>query len=139
MEERGHVSDSGFRLAPALQYRERNGALPGSHQPSLHGKHRLYPYPARRACRLRVRVNRIMAITIHEHHGHEHDGAVGPHTHLTSVGIDIGSSTSHLMFSQLLIGYPSLHQRRPMVLERRVIARSPILLMPFSGVWTLVA
>ncbi|MGH6783146.1 MAG: hypothetical protein ACREBP_00815, partial [Sphingomicrobium sp.] len=47
---------------------------------------------------------------------------------LTTVGIDIGSSTSHLMFSQLLIGYPSLHQRRPMVLERRVIARSPILL-----------
>ncbi|HVH89873.1 MAG TPA: hypothetical protein VM783_00600, partial [Candidatus Acidoferrum sp.] len=61
-----------------------------------------------------------MAITTHEHHGHEHDGAVGPHTHLTSVGIDIGSSTSHLMFSQLLIGYPSLHQRRPMVLERLV-------------------
>jgi hypothetical protein len=35
-----------------------------------------------------------MAITTHEHHGHDHDGAVGPHTHLTSVGIDIGSSTS---------------------------------------------
>ena len=52
-----------------------------------------------------------MAITTHEHgghgdHGHDHEGAVGPHTHLTSVGIDIGSSTSHLMFSQLLIGYP---------------------------------
>ena len=80
-----------------------------------------------------------MAITTHEHHGHEHDGAVGPHTHLTSVGIDIGSSTSHLMFSQLLIGYPSLHQRRPMVLERRVIARSRILLTPFSGDWNIEA
>ena len=78
-----------------------------------------------------------MAITTHEHHGHEHDGAVGPHTHLTSVGIDIGSSTSHLMFSQLLIGYPSLHQRRPMVLDRRVIARSPILLTPFTEDWNI--
>ena len=64
-----------------------------------------------------------MAITTHEHqghgdHGHDHEGAVGPHTHLTSVGIDIGSSTSHLMFSQLLIGYPSVLQRKPIVLER---------------------
>ena len=80
-----------------------------------------------------------MTITTHEHHGHDHDGAVGPHTHLTSVGIDIGSSTSHLMFSQLLIGYPSLHQRRPMVLDRRVIARSPILLTPFTGDWNIEA
>ena len=85
-----------------------------------------------------------MAITTHEHgghgdHGHDHEGAVGPHTHLTSVGIDIGSSTSHLMFSQLLIGYPSVLQRKPMVLERNVIARSPILLTPFSGDWNIEA
>ncbi|MPZ75426.1 MAG: ethanolamine utilization protein EutA [Deltaproteobacteria bacterium] len=80
-----------------------------------------------------------MAVTTHEHHGHEHEGAVGPHTHLTSVGIDIGSSTSHLMFSRLLIGYPSLHQRKPMVLEREVIARSQIMLTPFSGDWNIEA
>ncbi|MSP40610.1 MAG: hypothetical protein EXR70_19150 [Deltaproteobacteria bacterium] len=85
-----------------------------------------------------------MAITTHEHgghgdHGHDHEGAVGPHTHLTSVGIDIGSSTSHLMFSRLLIGYPSVLQRKPMVLERHVIARSPILLTPFSGDWNIEA
>jgi ethanolamine utilization protein EutA len=85
-----------------------------------------------------------MAIITHEHqghgnHGHDHDGAVGPHTHLTSVGIDIGSSTSHLMFSQLLIGYPSVLQRKPLVLERNVIARSPILLTPFSGDWNIEA
>ncbi len=85
-----------------------------------------------------------MAITTHEHqghgnHGHDHEGAVGPHTHLTSVGIDIGSSTSHLMFSRLLIGYPSVLQRKPIVLEREVIARSPILLTPFSGDWNLEA
>ena len=85
-----------------------------------------------------------MAIIRHEHqghgdHGHDHEGAVGPHTHLTSVGIDIGSSTSHLMFSQLLIGYPSVLQRKPIVLERNVIARSPILLTPFSGNWNIEA
>ena len=85
-----------------------------------------------------------MAITTHEHrghgdHGHDHEGAVGPHTHLTSVGIDIGSSTSHLMFSRLLIGYPSVLQRKPVVLERNVIARSPILLTPFSGDWNIEA
>lgn len=85
-----------------------------------------------------------MAIMTHEHgghggHGHDHEGAVGPHTHLTSVGIDIGSSTSHLMFSRLLIGYPSVLQRKPLVLERNVIARSPILLTPFSGDWKIEA
>ena len=85
-----------------------------------------------------------MPIIRHEHqghadHGHDHEGAVGPHTHLTSVGIDIGSSTSHLMFSQLLIGYPSVLQRKPIVLERKVIARSPILLTPFSGDWNIEA
>jgi ethanolamine utilization protein EutA (predicted chaperonin) len=85
-----------------------------------------------------------MAIVTHEHHGHgehghDHEGAVGPHTHLTSVGIDIGSSTSHLMFSQLLIGYPSVLQRKPIILERNVIARSPILLTPFSGDWNIEA
>src|SRR4249920_457361 len=85
-----------------------------------------------------------MANTTHEHgghgdHGHDHEGAVGPHTHLTSVGIDIGSSTSHLMFSKLLIGYPSMLQRKPVVLERQVIARSPILLTPFTGDWNIEA
>jgi ethanolamine utilization protein EutA len=75
----------------------------------------------------------------HGHHGHDHEGLVGPHTHLTSVGIDIGSSTSHLMFSRLLIGYPSLLQRKPIVIEREVIARSPILLTPFSGDWNIEA
>jgi ethanolamine utilization protein EutA len=75
----------------------------------------------------------------HGDHGHDHEGLVGPHTHLTSVGIDIGSSTSHLMFSRLLIGYPSLLQRKPIVVERNVIARSPILLTPFLGNWDLDA
>jgi ethanolamine utilization protein EutA len=72
-------------------------------------------------------------------HGHDHEGSGSIHTHLTSVGIDIGSSTSHLMFSQLLIGYPAFQRRRPEVLERKVIARSPILLTPFSSDWNIEA
>ena len=75
----------------------------------------------------------------HQHHGHDHGDGAGPHTHLTSVGIDIGSSTSHLMFSELRIGYPSPHQRKPQVLERVVIARSRILLTPFAGDWNILA
>jgi ethanolamine utilization protein EutA len=43
------------------------------------------------------------------------------------------------MFSRLLIGYPSVLQRKPIVLERNVIARSPILLTPFSGDWNIEA
>ncbi|MET0500759.1 MAG: ethanolamine ammonia-lyase reactivating factor EutA, partial [Candidatus Binatia bacterium] len=82
--------------------------------------------------------SRISMLT-HQHHGHDHGDGAGPHTHLTSVGIDIGSSTSHLMFSELRIGYPSLHQRRPQVLERVVLARSPILLTPFAGDWNIQA
>jgi len=73
----------------------------------------------------------------HQHHGHDHGDGAGPHTHLTSVGIDIGSSTSHLMFSQLRIGYPSPHERKPQILERIVIARSAILLTPFAGDWNI--
>jgi ethanolamine utilization protein EutA len=72
-------------------------------------------------------------------HGHDHEGSSVPHTHLVSVGIDIGSSTSHLMFSQLAIGYPSAHRRRPEILERRLIARSPVLLTPFTSDWNIEA
>jgi len=73
------------------------------------------------------------------HHDHDHEGTAEPHTHLVSVGIDIGSSTSHLMFSQLAIGYPSVHRRRPEILERKVISRSPVLLTPFAGDWNIEA
>src|SRR3972149_259691 len=77
---------------------------------------------------------------IPHHHAPDPDEiGAGPHTHLKRVGIDIGSSTSHLMFSELRIGYPSFHHRRPEVLERRVIARSPILLTPFSENWNIDA
>src|SRR5947207_15514415 len=41
------------------------------------------------------------------------------------------------MFSQLRIGYPSPHERKPQILERVVIARSAILLTPFAGDWNI--
>jgi ethanolamine utilization protein EutA len=78
-------------------------------------------------------------MAMHHHNGHDHGDGSSAHAHLTSVGIDIGSSTSHLMFSELRIGYPSPHQRKPQVLERRVIARSPVLFTPFAGDWNIRA
>jgi ethanolamine utilization protein EutA len=41
------------------------------------------------------------------------------------------------MISELRIGYPSPHQRRPQILERAVITRSQILLTPFAGDWNI--
>ena len=70
---------------------------------------------------------------------HDHEDDSVPHGHLTSVGIDIGSSTSHLMFSQLIIGYPSLHRPRPEILKQNIIGYSPVLLTPFSGDWNIEA
>lgn len=43
------------------------------------------------------------------------------------------------MFSQLTVGFPSAHQRRPEVLDRQVVSRSPITLTPFLEDWSLDA
>lgn len=52
---------------------------------------------------------------------------------LTSVGIDIGSSTSHLMFSKLVMRRRSTEMSSEFeVVFRQVIYRSPILLTPYS-------
>ena len=52
---------------------------------------------------------------------------------LTSVGIDIGSSTSHLMFSKLVMWRRSTEMAsRFEVIYREVLYRSPILLTPYS-------
>lgn len=52
---------------------------------------------------------------------------------LTSVGIDIGSSTSHLMFSKLVMRRRSTEMSSEFeVVYREVIYRSPILLTPYS-------
>jgi ethanolamine utilization protein EutA len=52
---------------------------------------------------------------------------------LTSVGIDIGSSTSHLMFSKLVMRRRSTEMSSEFeVVFRQVLYRSPILLTPYS-------
>lgn len=66
----------------------------------------------------------------------EDRGFTGAHRHiveedeikLTSVGIDIGSSTSHLVFSRLEL---KQHQTRYVVVKRRVLYESDILLTPY--------
>lgn len=56
------------------------------------------------------------------------------HVDLTTIGIDIGSSTSHLMFSRIHLRRHA-HQlsSRFVVIERRMLWRSPILFTPFAG------
>jgi ethanolamine utilization protein EutA len=53
---------------------------------------------------------------------------------LTSVGIDIGSSTSHLTFSELVMHREGTNVMTShyQVVERNVLYRSPILLTPYS-------
>ncbi|MEX2598120.1 MAG: ethanolamine ammonia-lyase reactivating factor EutA, partial [Dehalococcoidia bacterium] len=57
---------------------------------------------------------------------------------LTSVGIDIGSSTSHLMFSKLIMRRRASEMSSDFeVVHREVIYRSPILLTPYSDTETI--
>src|SRR5579884_1346000 len=59
---------------------------------------------------------------------------------LTTVGIDIGSSTSHLMFSKLLLQrLGEFHSSRYVVVSREAIHRSPILLTPYTADYTINA
>ncbi len=52
---------------------------------------------------------------------------------LTSVGIDIGTTTSHLMFSKLILRRKSIENSSEFeVVFRQVLHRSPILLTPYS-------
>lgn len=53
---------------------------------------------------------------------------------LTTVGVDIGSSTSHLIFSRLEL---KLFGTRYEVVKREVLSESDILLTPYTGEWTI--
>ncbi|HEX8968241.1 MAG TPA: ethanolamine ammonia-lyase reactivating factor EutA, partial [Chloroflexota bacterium] len=78
-------------------------------------------------------------------HDHEHeadaDGAASPgdfyyadNIELTTVGIDIGSSTSHLMFSRLHMQRLGKYlSSRYVVVKRETLHRSPILLTPYRA------
>jgi ethanolamine utilization protein EutA len=87
------------------------------------------------------------AAHLHDHHLDDLDGEITPeddaetaaaiwqvdNVELTTVGIDVGSATSHLMFSHLHLrrraqGYSS----RFVVVERTVLYRSEILLTPYQ-------
>ncbi len=75
----------------------------------------------------------------HDDFSHEHDNDAGvPFTwaldnvDLTTVGVDVGSSTSHLLFAHLhLQRLQQSLSSRFVVVEREVLHRSPILLTPY--------
>src|SRR5246500_1285569 len=57
---------------------------------------------------------------------------------LTTVGIDIGSSTSHLMFARVhLQRLSTALSSRFVVVERKILWQSPILLTPYRGDYTI--
>ncbi|MGH2371986.1 MAG: ethanolamine ammonia-lyase reactivating factor EutA [bacterium] len=77
-----------------------------------------------------------MASPHHAHvHDHEHQigGIIRPEVlELTSVGLDIGSTTSHLTLSRLTLHRQGLrHSSRYDVVERVAIYRSPVRLTPY--------
>ena len=64
----------------------------------------------------------------------DHDYYHYENIELTTVGIDIGSSTSHLMFSRIhLQREQDTHSSRYVVVERETLYRSPILLTPYTA------
>ncbi|MFN4283093.1 MAG: ethanolamine ammonia-lyase reactivating factor EutA [Alphaproteobacteria bacterium] len=81
----------------------------------------------------------------HGHYGADNEAVFGPPAEdgfpsnpdwlrLTSVGIDIGSSTSHLMFSRLVLRRRSQQMSSEFeIIDRKVLYRSPILLTPYTG------
>ena len=57
---------------------------------------------------------------------------------LTTVGIDIGSSTSHLMFARVhLQRLSAALSSRFVAVDRRILWQSPILLTPYRGDYTI--
>ena len=53
---------------------------------------------------------------------------------LKTVGIDIGSSTSHLMFSNITLQrIQEMHSSRYVVVDRQTLYKSPILLTPYTN------
>jgi ethanolamine utilization protein EutA len=88
----------------------------------------------------------------HDWHDHDHDDPIDPSLDelagdfvleeieglekltISSVGIDIGSSTSHLVFSRLVLRREgSAFSSRFKVTEREVLYRSPIMLTPYQS------
>jgi ethanolamine utilization protein EutA len=76
----------------------------------------------------------IRMASIAEGNNPNHDYYHYENIELKTVGIDIGSSTSHLMFSRIhLQRAGELHSSRYVVVERETLYRSPILLTPYTA------
>src|SRR2546422_2127609 len=69
----------------------------------------------------------------------DNEGAwAGDNVELTTVGIDIGSSTSHLMFAHVhLQRLSTALSSRFVVVERKILWQSPILLTPYRSDYTI--
>ncbi len=90
-----------------------------------------------------------LPLLCHEgHEDHDHDDMPLPdedhpmwrseRISLTSVGIDIGSSTSHLIFSRLLLRRQGISlSSRFVVVSREIVYESPILLTPYVDKLTI--
>ena len=90
-----------------------------------------------------------LPLLCHEgHEDHDHDDVPLPdedhpmwrseRISLTSVGIDIGSSTSHLIFSRLLLRRQGISlSSRFVVVSREIVYESPILLTPYVDKLTI--
>jgi len=69
----------------------------------------------------------------HVHLDEEAVAYVGERIDLTSVGVDIGSSTSHLVFSKLVLERQGKRlSSRYAVTQREIIHRSPIIFTPYT-------
>ncbi len=79
----------------------------------------------------------------HEHEGDEildenHPMWKSERISLTSVGIDIGSSTSHLIFSRLVLRRQGIVlSSRFVVVSREILSESPVLLTPYVDQTTI--
>jgi ethanolamine utilization protein EutA len=70
----------------------------------------------------------------------ENDFYLADNIELTTVGIDVGSSTSHLMFSRLHLQRQGKYlSSRYVVIERHMLYQSPILLTPYRADYTIEA
>ena len=75
----------------------------------------------------------IRMASIAEANNPDHDFYHYENIELKTVGIDIGSSTSHLMFSRIhLQRAGELHSSRYVVVERETLYKSPILFTPYT-------
>ncbi len=76
----------------------------------------------------------------HIHLGDDDPVYIGERVELLTVGVDVGSSTSHLLFSRLRLERQGQRlSSRFVVTEREVLYRSPVILTPYANGWSIDA